>query len=109
MQRKNNKRGMSVVYMVFGIIMFGAFASLSIDMGRVQLAKTQERNAADSAARAAASSFGYISTAQSTAASYVSQYSVEGTALSLNVNQDVDFGTWNTATRTFTVLSGSNR
>jgi len=109
MQRKNNKRGMAVVYMVFGIVIFGAFASLSIDLGRVQLAKTQERNAADAAARAATSACGNVSVAQSRASAIANSYSVDGTAVSLNVNQDIDFGNWNSATKTFSVLNGSNR
>src|SRR4051794_15704784 len=109
MRRKQNKRGMAVVYMVFGIVMFGAFASLAIDLGRVQLAKTQERNAADAAARAATSACGNISTCQSRASAIANSYTVDGTAVSLDVNNDIEFGNWNTTNKTFTVLTGAAR
>ena len=43
--------GMALVYGIVMVTVLLAFASLAVDLGRVQLAKTELRQAADAAAR----------------------------------------------------------
>ena len=103
--KKSGKRGISMVYAVATMgVMFG-FGSLCVDWGRVQLAKTQARNAADAASRYAAAALATNPSGVLTAAvSAASQNKVDGTPLVLQ-NSDIQIGVWNTSTKTFTQTS----
>lgn len=102
---KKTRRGMSMVYAMATMgVMFG-FGSLGVDWGRVQLAKTQARNAADAASRYAAMTLAANPAAVYAAAvKSASENKVDGTPLALQP-ADVQIGFWNTATRTFVVTS----
>jgi len=101
---------MMIIYAVLVLTVITAIASLAVDLGRVQAAKTEARRAADAAARAAVAGLASnVSTAQSYAVSIAAANNVDGTALSLDSTNDIEFGTWDTNARTFTVLSGSAR
>ncbi len=106
MNRKaNNFRGMTVLYSIVGLFAIMGIMSLAIDYGRVQCAKTELRNAVDSATRYAVtgiSDSSYVTKAQSAA----SQNRVDGSAFALQ-NSDVELGVWNTSTKTFTATSTS--
>lgn len=98
--------------MLYAVIaMAGTFiaASFAIDYGRVQLAKTELRRAADSGARAAAQFLGNTAAAQSMAVSYAGQNKCDGSAVVIDPAADVEFGSWDITTRTFTLLTGSAR
>jgi len=100
---------MAMLYTVATLSLMLAFASLGVDLARVQLAKTELRTVADACARAA---MGGLATgtdrAQSNAVSLAASNTVDGVPVSLDPN-DVEFGAWNSLTHTFTVLSGTAR
>jgi Flp pilus assembly protein TadG len=96
------------VALTMGIVMMiavMAFVSLAVDMGRVQTAKTELRGAADAAAR-----YGVVGLADGTAGakaiSAAADNSVDGASLKL-LTGDVQIGTWNSATKAFTVTGMS--
>ncbi|MFI5380621.1 MAG: pilus assembly protein TadG-related protein [Tepidisphaerales bacterium] len=79
------------------------FVSLGVDLGRVQLAKTELQTAADAAVRAAANALsGGVSAAQQAAQGAAGENTCDGVAVSLTPATDLAFGSWNTSTRTFT-------
>ena len=84
-------------------------ASLGADYGRVQLAKVELQRCATAAARAAASRVpGDPSGARDLAVSYAQLNAVDGVPLTLDRNNDVQLGIWNDASRTFSVVTGTN-
>lgn len=100
--------GISLVYLVAFLVVLSAFTSLAVDLGRVQLAKTELRRAADGAARAGAAGLG---TDTFEAARLARQFAmanlVDGSPLELNATQDIVFGRWSPLDQTFTA-GGSN-
>jgi hypothetical protein len=81
--------------------------SLAVDLGRVQLAKTELQRAADAAARAGAAALpGGMASAQAAAISVAAANKVDGTGLVLDSIYDFQVGNWNDTTRTFTPLVG---
>ncbi len=103
--RSIRRKGFVVVYASFIMIALTGLVSLAVDLGRVQLAKSQLRDATEAAARYAATGISdstYVSKAQSVAsANYV-----DGTTLTL-LSSDVVVGTWSTSTKTFTAGGSS--
>lgn len=104
MRRRNH--GISVVWGCVYMLVLCAFCSLAVDLGRVQLAKTELRRAADGAARAGAAGL-VIDTDEAVALAqdFARRNRVDGQPLSLNRN-DIEFGKWDVKTKTFTVLTG---
>jgi hypothetical protein len=73
----------------------------------VQLAKTELRRTADAAARYGATGLSINpATVRSRAKTSASENTVDGTSLTL-VDADIELGSWNSSTQTFTVLTGS--
>src|SRR5437763_1503385 len=107
MVRGRKQSGVALVYAVLSIVALMGIVSLSVDIGHVQLVKTQLRCAADSAARAAASYVGTVPTARSLAVQYAAANKADGAAITIDANQDVDFGHWDKTNHTFTVLTGN--
>src|SRR5690242_10984435 len=105
-----NRQGTAIVWMaVVGAIMVG-LASLAVDYGRAQLAKSQLQSGATAAARAAVASLSAGVTAAQTAARDTAAVNyVDGTPLALDLTNDVEFGTWNDTARSFTTLTGAAR
>jgi hypothetical protein len=90
------------------MVAFTALASVAVDLGHVRVVKTQLQSGADAAARYGATTLlSSVSNAVSNAVSAASRNSADGTAISLNTNTDVQLGTWNSSTTTFTVLTGA--
>ena len=90
------RRGVSMVYATAIMVVMLAFASLAVDLGRAQLAKTQLRGAADAAARYGA--MGYANNSvKANAIAAAGQNSVDGTALVLQ-NSDITQGVWTGST-----------
>ena len=105
-----SRTGFSLIYVLIVWVALLGFVSLAVDWGRVQLVKTQLQKAADASARAAVSQVSVsVSAAQNAAVAYGSNNLVDGTPLVIDPNNDIDFGTWNTGSHTFTVLSGAAR
>lgn len=106
--RRHN--GMALAY---GIIILSALlimASLVVDYGHVQLVKQQCRATADACATAAAGALpNGVVAAQNAALNIAAANLIDGKPATLDINTDLEFGTWNATTRTFTVLTGAAR
>jgi hypothetical protein len=84
------------------------FVSLAVDVGRVQVVKTELRQAADAAARAGAGAMeAGIPFGRSEAVKYAAKNNADGTPVVLNSTEDIQFGKWDSSTKTFEVLTGS--
>lgn len=101
---------MTLIYvtLLWGVVV--GFCSMGVDWGRVQLIKTQLQRAADAASRAAVAQLpNGVTAAQNAAVTYGGYNTADGTSVVIDPNNDVEFGTWNTSNRTFTVLAGAAR
>jgi Flp pilus assembly protein TadG len=101
---------MAMLYTMIGMTALTGVVSLAVDYARVQLAKTELQRAADSAVRTAALSMSAGLSDANT--KYYAQYvaglhTVDGSALALT-SADVEFGSWNTSTKVFTVRASSS-
>lgn len=103
------RRGVSAIYVIVMMAALVGLSSLATDWGHVQLVKTQLRVAADAAARYGVTKIGDgIGTAQQAAITAAADNKSDGKPVVVT-NADIEFGTWNTTSRTFTVLSGAAR
>jgi Flp pilus assembly protein TadG len=101
---------MAIIWISAVVLMVVAFGSFAVDYGRVSLAKTELQTAATAAARAAAANLsGGVTAAQTAAVTIASKNTVDGVPVSLDATTDMEFGTWDDTTRTFTVLTGTAR
>ena len=108
--RDSRCRGMVLIYVAVSMVVLIAFASLAVDLGRVRLAKSELRCTADATAMAGtASLLNGVTSAQTAASTFASANSVDGSSQTLDTTNDIEFGTWDTSTRTFAVLTGSSR
>src|SRR5947209_17063278 len=105
------RNGASLVYMTVAMVIFVGFVSLAVDVGHVRVVKNALQLAADGSARYAAAGFttGGVTTAQGDAVYSAAQNTADETPVVVNPNTDVEFGTWDSTSRAFTVLSGSSR
>ena len=102
------RRGAVLVYSLVLMSALTAIGSLAIDYGRVQLVKNQLMTATDAAVRAGASGFA-VSTDEAIrrAIAAARQCKVDGTYQVLDAD-DIQVGTWNTASRSFAVANAGN-
>jgi hypothetical protein len=93
---KRRRRAVAIVYVVLSLVALLGFCSLAVDLGRVQVAKTELRRAADAAARAAAAqlSTGNDAAVIAAAVYMAGQNNVDGTPVVLNPATDVVFINW---------------
>jgi Flp pilus assembly protein TadG len=86
------------------------FVSFAVDYGRAQVAKTELQRACDAAARygAAGLSSG-VTAVQNRVVAAAADNKVDGTSLVIDTTSDLEFGTWDPSTDTFTVLTGADR
>jgi len=97
-----------MVYVTIGMVAFAGLVSLGVDAAHCHLVKTQLQTAADAAARYAIVGFATnLGTAQNNAVTAAQLNTADGTPVTLNPNTDIEFGTWDASTKTFTVLTGS--
>src|SRR5688500_10003820 len=102
------RRGIAAVYSILMLVALCGLVSMGVDLGRVQLAKTELRAAADAAARAGVAGLATsVAQARSDALAVAAANMCDGSAVALDPTLDIEFGSWNDATRTFTVLSGA--
>ena len=108
--RRRNQRGLSIVWVTLGLAALTAFCSLAVDVGNVQVAKTELRHAVDAAARQAALGLATSgpALARSNAVAAAADNKIGGETLVLDPNQDVEFGRWDEDARTFTVYTGAS-
>jgi Flp pilus assembly protein TadG len=93
MSRSKRSRGYALVWLAVAMTAMMGLVSFGVDMGRVEMAKTQLRRAADAAARYAAPGVS-DGTATSRAIAAAADNLVDGTPLVL-LNSDVTTGRWN--------------
>jgi hypothetical protein len=85
-----------------------ALISLAVDLGRAQLTKTELRAAVDAAARYGMSGLPQgVTEVKNRVVAVAAQNKVNGQALSIDPNNDIEFGSWNPTTGVFTVVTGS--
>jgi len=102
------RRGIAAIYSILMMVALCGLVSLGVDLGRVQLAKTELRSAADAAARAGVAALANsVTQAQNDAVATAAANTCDGSSVVLDQTLDIDFGNWDSATRTFTVLSGA--
>jgi hypothetical protein len=105
---RNRRPGVSLIYLTVSMTTLIAFVSLGADYARVQLVKTELLRAADAAARYAAMALpNGKSAVRANAIAAAAQNMADGTPVVLT-NADIEFGTWNATTKTFTVTSSSS-
>lgn len=109
---RRRQRGSVMLYVTIGLIGFFAFVALATETGRYWAARGQLQAASDSAALSAATSLlanNYQTvdpTASTTAAqTYGAQHAAEGVTLQI-LTADVQPGSWDLTTRTFTAQPG---
>src|SRR5215212_5979410 len=89
------RRGASLIWVTVSFTTMIAFASLAVDFGRVQVAKTELLEAADAAARAGAGSLPSGTTAARNEAVRIAALNqAAGLAVTLDPAADVEFGLW---------------
>ncbi|WP_428940112.1 TadG family pilus assembly protein [Fontivita pretiosa] len=93
--RKTGHRGVSTIYAVIALVVFCAFCSLGVDLGRVQLARSELQAAADAAARHAATGLA-DGTALAKARAAASDNKVDGQTVAIQPG-DVLLGNWDAA------------
>jgi Flp pilus assembly protein TadG len=107
--RPHARRGIALIQCLLMFTVLVGIASLGADYGRVQLAKIELQRCATAAARAAASRFqSNPSAARDLAVAYGQYNTVDGSPVTIDRNNDVEFGIWNAASKTFVVVNGSN-
>lgn len=110
---RRRQNGSAMIYVVIGATALIGFAALATETGRAWYAKNQLQAAADSSALAGVAKLltGNFTTvdeagARTAATNMVGQHKASGTVLSLPA-ADVEAGSWDLATETFTALPGN--
>jgi Flp pilus assembly protein TadG len=103
--QRRRSAAFSAVYTMVAFTALCGVVSLSVDYGRVQLANAELQSSADAAARHAATGLSN-GTAVAKAQSVAEQNYVDGSPLTL-LSSDVQTGTWNSSTGTFTAGGSS--
>ena len=102
------RSGGILIYVLLGMTVFVALVSLAVDVSHVRVVKRQLQRTADAAARAAITGFATSMTAaQNNAIAVAGANIADGTPVVLNPNTDIEFGTWDASSATFTPLSGA--
>src|SRR5438105_88540 len=102
------RQGIAAAYSILMLVALCGLVSMGVDLGRVQLAKTELRSAADAAARAGAAGVPVsVTQAKTDAAAVAAANTCDGVAVAIDQTQDIEFGTWDDSARTFTVLNGA--
>src|SRR5258705_6090575 len=102
-----SRRGIAAIYSILMLVVLCGMVSMGVDLGRVQLAKTELRGAADAAARAAAAGLGNsVTQAKTDAATVAAANTCDGSAVVIDTTNDMEFGTWDDDAKPFTVLTG---
>ena len=102
------RHGISLIYVTVLMVVLIGFVSFAVDLGRLQLAKTQLQTATDAAARYGATGLNSgVATVKSMVVAAAAENQVDGSPLVIDPNNDIEFGIWNPATRTFTPVTGA--
>jgi hypothetical protein len=104
--------GVALIYVAIATIAICAVGSLALDYGRAQVVKTELRRAADAAAMAALQEItngNGITAAQNAAIAVAAANLADGSAVVVDANLDIEFGTYDNQTDTFTTVTGTSR
>jgi Flp pilus assembly protein TadG len=104
-QATPRRRAVILLLTVFLIVVFLALIAFAVDMGCIVLGRTQLQVAADSSALAAAASMNLPRSEMESIAKQFAAKNMVGARSVVIQSQDIEYGTWNTATRTFTPSS----
>ena len=103
------RQGNVIVFVLLSLTILISFAAFAVDIGHLSVTKSEMQNAADAAALSSArgllKSPGQARVAAMNAADL---NTAAGEAITLIPGTDVELGTWDTETATFTVLTGTN-
>lgn len=100
------RRGVSIIYVCVAMLVLVGFCSLAVDLGRVQVAKTELERAIDAAGRAAAMATpSGVSAVQTAAYNMANANTVDGQAVTIDSINNVTFLNWPSTTP----LTGSAR
>jgi hypothetical protein len=100
--KRTTRRGSVMIWAMVSMVVLCGFVSLAVDLGRVQLTKTELRMVADSSARAGASAMRAGSAEAVTRARSIAQANkVDGGSFDLDPASDIQFVLWDTATRSY--------
>jgi len=93
--QSNRHRGMVIIYVLASMGVLLGFCSLAVDLGRVQVAKTELRRAADAASRTAVANLvnGTV-TCKADAVAIAAQNTADGTAVVINPTTDIQYVNW---------------
>src|SRR5262245_604600 len=113
-QSRKERRGSIMTLTAVVLVAMLGFVALTVDVGVLQLTRTQLQAAADASALAAAGELAYRGSSDTSLQTHVrsvsstiaSDHVADGKAVKL-VDADTVLGTWNTTTATFTELTGS--
>src|SRR4051812_47693436 len=109
--RARPRRGVALITVLVMLVALCGVASLAVDLGRAQLAKSELRTTADAAARAACEALpsGGTAGASAAAVAVAATNTCDGQAVVLNPNTDITFGTWDPTARKFLSLAASGQ
>jgi hypothetical protein len=104
----HTRRGSAIIYSTVLMVAMMAFVAFAVDIGRARVAKVELQRAADSAAI-----YGADGLTKNLSQGQLKQHCVDaaadnkcdGQSVVLNPAQDVEWGTWDPSTRTFTPVS----
>ena len=100
-----------MIYLICAMPLIIAFCVLAVDVGRLQLARSEAQGVADSAARYAArgmvNSYQPAITAFAHASAVCAESKVDGASPTV-AQSEVELGTWNASTRVFSANSSGN-
>jgi hypothetical protein len=101
--RRDRRPAVALIYTLVILAALVSIASLAVDLGRAQLAKSELRSAADAAGRAAAAALsnGGIAAARTAAVAAAASNTCDGQAVVLDPSNDLAFGTWDPVARKF--------
>jgi len=108
--RPTRRAGISAIYLLLVFTVLFAFTSLGVDLGRVQVVKTELQRAADAAARYGMSGLRTgVARAERNAIEAARENNADGSPVVLRPDEDVEFGRWDARARAFTALRGADR
>src|SRR5438105_14053371 len=89
------RQGIAAAYSILMPVALCGLVSMGVDLGRVQVAKTELRMAADAAARAGVAGLAIsVAQAKTDAAAVAAANNCDGSPVVVDQTLDIEFGTW---------------
>ena len=105
--KRTNRGGSIVVLTLFCLVLLLFFAALVIDVGMMNVVKTELHSAADASALAAVNDLGDNQQIYATAKEYAAYHDIHGTPIELN-DEQIQIGNWDEETYSFVEDPGGN-